>query len=215
MDIKYFGHSSFYLKGKSDALVTDPFDPVMTGLKFPKIEATIVTVSHPHGDHDKTGFVEGSPLVIDIPGEYEKNGIRVTGYGVYHDNERGAKRGKNTMYKIEIDGVSVLHCGDLGHSLYEELTEEINEVDVLLVPVGGFYTIDARQAYEVIKQIEPSIVIPMHYRTEKHADSFKDVAPLADFLKVMEITEFEPVKKLTVKKEDMAEEMKVVVMEAA
>ena len=156
-----------------------------------------------------------NPLIINIPGEYEKNGIRITGYGVYHDDKRGEERGKNTLFKVEIDGVSILHCGDLGHTLFEELTEEINEIDVLMIPVGGFYTIDSKTAYTVIKSIEPSVVIPMHYRTEKHDPSFSSVAPLSDFLKQMEISNVEPVKKLTLKPGDFGEEMKVVVMEVS
>lgn len=215
MEIRYLGHASFHLKGKDESVVTDPYDQAMTGLKFPKVEAGIVTVSHHHGDHDRGDQVEGNPLVVDIPGEYEKHGVRITGFGVYHDNEKGVKRGQNTMFKIEVDGVSVLHCGDLGHTLSEELAEEIDVVHILLVPVGGFYTIDAREAYEVVKQIEPTIVIPMHYKTDQHSVEFASIAPLAEFLKVMEIGEYEAVKKLTVKRDTLGEEMKVVVMETS
>ncbi len=216
MDIKYLGHASFHIKGKTESVVTDPFDSKI-GLKFPSVEAGIVTISHEHNDHNQRKQVTGASLVIDIPGDYEKNGVRITGFHTYHDNEKGAKRGLNTMFKIEIDGVMILHCGDLGHMINDELAEEINNVDVLMVPVGGFYTIDAKQAYELVKVIEPSIVIPMHYRTDKHdAKTFGDVAPLSDFLTIMGVTTVEPVKKLTLKKEDFTnEEMKVVVMETA
>ena len=212
MDIKYLGHASFLLKGKTDSVVMDPFDKSV-GLKFPEVSAGIVTVSHDHPDHNAVSQVEGSPLVLNIPGEYEKNGIRLTGFGVYHDNKRGEERGRNTLFRVDVDGISVLHCGDLGHTLFEELTEEIGEIDVLLVPVGGFYTIDSKTALEVIKSIEPSIVIPMHYQTDKHSPTFADVAPLSEFLKQMDITAVEPVKKLTLKPGDFGEEMKVIVME--
>lgn len=217
MDIKYLGHSSFQIKGKTESVVTDPYDSKMTGLKFPKIEAGIVTISHQHGDHNDKKAVDGATLVLDIPGDYEKNGVRITGYHTYHDAEKGAKRGLNTMFKIEMEGMTVLHCGDLGHTIDDELAEEINNVDILMVPVGGFYTIDAKGAYEVIKALEPTIVIPMHYRTDKHdSKAFGEVAPLSDFLKVMDITTIEPVKKLSLKKDDLASgEMKVVVMETA
>lgn len=215
MDIKYLGHSSFLLKGKGASVVSDPFDPGLVGLKFPRVEAEIVTISHHHHDHDHMKLIDGTPLVINIPGEYEKNAVRVIGYDSFHDNEQGKTRGLNTMYKIDIDGVQVLHCGDLGHTISDELAEEIGEVDVLLVPVGGFFTIDAKQAHEVIKQIEPKFVIPMHYRTDKHSPGFAEVSPLSEFLKVMETAEIEPVKKLTVKKDDPMEDMKIVVMEVA
>lgn len=217
MDIKYLGHSSFQIKGKNESVVTDPFSPKMTGLKFSSVEAGIVTISHEHGDHNERKGVTGASLVLDIPGDYEKNGVRITGFHSYHDDEKGAKRGLNTMFKIEMDGIAVLHCGDLGHQIDDELAEEIDNVDVLMVPVGGFYTIDAKGAYEVIKVLEPTIVIPMHYRTDKHDEKgFGDVAPLADFLKVMDLANIEPVKKLTIKKEDLlVEQMKVVVMEAS
>lgn len=215
MDIKYFGHSSFYLKGKTGAVITDPFDAAMVGLKFPKgIEAQIVTVSHQHPDHNQTALVAGDPLVITLPGEYEKNGIRVTGIGVYHDNEKGEKRGKNNLYKIDIDEISVLHCGDLGHILTEDIIEEIGKVDILLVPVGGIYTIDPEAAAKVVHEVEPSIVIPMHYGgPQLNQKGFADLATVADFLKKMDVAAPEPIKKLSLKKEDIVEEMKVIIME--
>lgn len=215
MDIKYLGHSSFYLKGKTGAVITDPYDSSMVGLKFPKdLEASIVTVSHGHEDHNQANLVAGAPLVINIPGEYEKNGIRITGFGVYHDADMGAKRGKNNLYKIDIDEISILHCGDLGHTFSEDLVDEIGAVDILLIPVGGLYTIDADQAAKVIHELEPSIVIPMHYNSPAlNQKVFGQLAAVSDFLKKMDIVAPEPVKKLSLKKEDIGEEMKVVVME--
>lgn len=215
MDIKYLGHASFHLKGKDTSVVCDPFDPKMVGLKFPSVEADIVTISHHHHDHDYDAALSGKPLVIDIAGEYEKKGVRVTGYMTYHDAEKGTERGVNILYKIEIDGVMVVHCGDLGHQIDDELSDELGEVDVLMVPVGGHYTIDAKGAIAVIKDIEPKIIIPMHYRTDKHAPGFSEVALLSDFIKAMEIGEYEAVKKLSLKKDAITEEMKVVVMDAS
>lgn len=215
MDIKYLGHSSFHLKGKNGSVVTDPFDSKMVGLKFPQVEADIITISHHHADHNATAAVSGTPLVLDIPGEYEKGGIRVTGYDTFHDGERGEKRGRNTMFKIEADGLSVLHCGDLGHIPADELIEEIDTVDVLLIPVGGFYTITADEAVSLVSKIEPGIVIPMHYNHPKlNQDGFAQLTPVSDFLKKIGADEaLEPVKKLTLKKQDIAEETKVIVME--
>lgn len=216
MDIKYLGHSAFHIKGKTDSVVCDPFDPKMVGLSFPKIEAGIITISHQHQDHNFVQAVTGATLTLDIPGEYEKQGIRINGYPSFHDNKKGEERGGNTLFRIEVDGVSILHCGDLGHTLDDEIIEEIGSVAVLLVPVGGHYTIDAAKASAVVAAIEPSIVVPMHYKTAKHDSSFEEMAELSVFLKEMGVAEVEPVKKLTLKKEDTeAAEMKVVVMDAS
>ncbi len=214
MEIKYFGHSSFFLKGKTATVVTDPFDPQMVGLKFPKIEASVVTISHQHQDHNCSDLVGGNPLIVNIPGEYEKQDARITGFSTYHDKKQGEERGRNTLFKIEMDGVSILHCGDLGHILNDELIEEVNGVDVLLIPIGGFYTIDADEALAVARKIEPSIVIPMHYNTPKlNQQGFGKLAPVSTFLTKIGAEPMEPVKKLVVKKEELTEEMKVVVME--
>lgn len=212
MQIKYFGHASFYLKTKAARIVTDPFDSKMVGLKFPKTEVDIVTVSHGHADHNFLGQVSGDPLVIDWPGEFEKNDVRVTGYPTYHDKEKGAQRGENILYKIEAEEISLLHCGDLGWTLDDETVDQIGEIDILFVPVGGHFTIDANEAQEVAKKIEPSIVVPMHYGNPEMApDLLKLLAPLAEFLNKFGVSEKDAVDQLTIKKEDLvAEEMKVI-----
>jgi len=172
MNITWLGHSCFQLEEKINgipvALVTDPYDKE-TGLRLPKTRADIVTVSHDHHDHNfvegVTGVDEQTPFIVDRPGEYEFRGMFVTGIGCYHDKEEGAKLGKSTMYKIESEDICVLHCGDLATTLSEAQIEKIGEVDVLLLPVGGKYTLDAKDAAEVVRQIEPRVVIPMHYKT--------------------------------------------------
>ena len=167
MEIKYLGHASFLIKTKETKLVTDPFDPEMIGQKFPKVEAEIVTISHDHRDHNQEQLVlapvGGEKLVINLPGEYEKKGVRIFGFASFHDDKKGFERGENILYKIEADGVSLLHCGDLGFVPEDSFLDLIGSVDVLLVPVGGVYTINADQAQQLVKKIEPSIVIPMHY----------------------------------------------------
>lgn len=210
MEIKYLGHSSFFIKTKDAKVVTDPFDPKIVGLKFPKIEADIVTVSHHHKDHDQTGFITGTPLILDWPGQFEKKGVRVWGFGTYHDKTKGSERGANTMFKFETEGVSVLHCGDLGQVPDDAFLEEVGDVDVLLVPVGGTYTIDGAEAIELIKKVEPGIVVPMHYGGGDIA--IKELAPLSDFLKKIGAESAVPVDKLVVKREDLEEEMKVIPM---
>ena len=214
MDIKYLGHASFFIKSKDAKLVTDPFDPKMVGLKFPKVEADIVSVSHHHSDHDRANLVSGNPLVVDMPGEYEKKGLRISGFQTFHDKQKGAERGQNIVYKIEGEGISVLHCGDLGHILDDSFIDQLGDVDVLLVPVGGFYTIDSADAVELVKKIEPSIVIPMHYNHPKlNQQVFSKLSMVDEFMRKIGVELTAPVPKLVVKKDELQQEMKVVVME--
>jgi L-ascorbate metabolism protein UlaG (beta-lactamase superfamily) len=218
MEIKYLGHSSFLIKTKTAKIVTDPFDPEMVGLKFSKTEADIVTISHGHKDHNQFKNVSGingvSPLMIDMPGEFEKMGIRIFGFQTFHDKTNGSERGENIMYKFESEGMSLLHCGDLGKIPEESFLETIGEVDVLLVPVGGFYTIDSDEAVSLVKKIEPSIVIPMHYKTEKSSKDFSEkLTGVSEFTKKFGLDNPVPVPKFVYKKEETEQEMKVIVLE--
>lgn len=210
MEIKYLGHSSFLIKTKTAKIVTDPFDPEMVGIKFPKTEADIVTISHDHNDHNQFKNVSGingaNPLMIDMPGEFEKMGVRIFGFQSFHDKTKGSERGENIMYKFESEGISILHCGDLGVVPEETFLETIGDVDILLVPVGGFYTIDAEEAVNLVKKIEPSVVIPMHYGSGK-------LAPVTDFTKKFGLDDATPLPKLVYKKEEVEQEMKVIVLE--
>ncbi len=214
MKIKYLGHASFLLKFKRTKVVTDPFDPQMVGIKFPRVEADIVTLSHHHQDHDRADLVKGSPLVIDLPGEYEKEGVRITGVLTYHDKSKGQKRGENVVFKMEgEDGIKVLHCGDLGHVLTDDQIEKIGEVDVLLIPVGGFYTIGPEEAMEVINKIEPAIVVPMHYNhSALNQAVFSQIKPVDEFLKVAGVSEIERVDELEISKNDIVEKEKEIVL---
>ncbi len=190
MKIKYLGHSCFKITGKSDAssnvtVVTDPFDSKMVGLSLPQQEADIVTVSHHHTDHDFTEKVKpkGENLFIaDTPGEYEIQGLRIYGVKSYHDDKGGKERGSNTIFIYDFEEARVAHLGDLGHPLNSDQIEELENVEILIVPVGGFYTIDAKAAWDVIDDIEPLIVIPMHYKTDKHAKGFDNVSGVEEFL---------------------------------
>lgn len=213
MEIIYLGHASFRLRGKNATLVTDPYDPVI-GLKFPKhTAADIVTVSHPHGDHSTVSQVEGNPYIVKGPGEYEIKGVGVVGHTTFHDEEKGVSRGGNTVYRIEMDGINIAHLGDLGHVLSSDQVDELDGVDVLLIPVGGFHTIDAAKAVTIIKEIEPSIVIPMHYgRPELDQKMFGSLSPVSVFLKEIG-KDVVPQTKLTVTKDKLPGEMQVVVLE--
>ncbi|PIP63521.1 hypothetical protein COW97_02035 [Candidatus Roizmanbacteria bacterium CG22_combo_CG10-13_8_21_14_all_34_12] len=210
MEIKYLGHSSFLIKTKTAKIVTDPFDPGMVGIKFPKTEANIVAISHNHKDHNQFKNVSGingvDPLTIDMPGEFEKLGVRIFGFQSFHDKTQGSERGENILYKFESEGISVLHCGDLGVIPEESFLETIGEIDILLVPVGGIYTIDSEEAFQLVKKVEPAIVIPMHYGSGK-------LAPVSDFTKKFGLDNLVPLPKLVYKKEEIEQEMKVVVLE--
>lgn len=216
MDITYLGHSSFKLRGKTATVVTDPFDSSV-GFSFPAASADIITVSHSHPDHANTSKVQGTsrrpqPFVITAPGEYEILGISVRAIPVFHDDQQGKLRGKNLIMIITIDGVHLVHLGDLGHSLTESQIEDIGPVDALMIPVGGVFTIGPQVAVSVIENLDPSIVIPMHFRTEKHSATFKDLSPLADFLKQMGTESKELQEKLTITAGNMPEETETVVL---
>ncbi|MFZ5366265.1 MAG: MBL fold metallo-hydrolase [Patescibacteria group bacterium] len=213
MEISYLGHSSFKIRGKTTTLVTDPYSSEMTGLKFPKVEADILTISHEHEDHNKKELVLGSPFVISGPGEYEVKNVSIFGISSFHDSKEGSERGQNTIYLIEIDGIRICHLGDLGHKLSDLALQELNGVDILFVPVGGIFTLGPRQGAEVISQLEPKIVIPMHYNFPGLNPSvFGKTQTLDDFLHEMgEKAQVLP--KLTVTGDKLPEEMQIIVLE--
>jgi len=174
-------------------VITDPYPPDL-GYSLGKPTAHIVTVSHQHPGHSYIQGVGGEPRKITGPGEYEISGVLITGIATFHDRERGQKRGKNTVYLIEVDEVSVCHLGDLGHVLTAEQVEEIGNVDVLLLPVGGVSTINAPVAAEVVRQLEPKAVAPMHYKTEVLS---WELEPVDRFLKEIGVKEINSQPKLS------------------
>ncbi|HLE48546.1 MAG TPA: MBL fold metallo-hydrolase [Patescibacteria group bacterium] len=184
MDISYLGHSSFRIKTKDVVIVTDPYDPQMVGLKFPKIEADIITVSHDHKDHNNTPLVAGARMVVNSPGEYEIQGVSIIGFDSYHDDKKGSVRGSNTMFLIECEGVKLLHMGDLGHLPDKKIFESMGDIDVLMIPVGGTYTIGSKEASEIVKELEPSFILPMHYKVPGlKEETFGTLQSVDDFLK--------------------------------
>jgi L-ascorbate metabolism protein UlaG (beta-lactamase superfamily) len=210
LDVTWLGQSCFRLRGKNAAVVTDPFPPSL-GLRLPRQEADLVTVSHEHENHSYTQAVRDGAFEITGPGEYEVAGVSVIGFATFHDGEKGTKRGRNTVYLIEIDDVRVCHLGDLGHALDDADAETVASVDVLLVPVGGRTAINAVQAAEVVRQLEPRFVVPMHYATPGVK---VDLDGVDRFLKEMAVTSFEAQPKLSVQASSATEyETKVVVLE--
>ena len=167
MKVKWLGHASFLITSASGIrIITDPYT---TGgnIKYGEIKesADIVTVSHEHGDHNNVAAVKGNPEVVR--GTTEVKGIRFNGIPTYHDDAQGGKRGNNTIFCFEVDGIKVCHLGDLGHPLGEKQAAEIGSVDVLLIPVGGFFTIDAKVASQTYDQLKPRVAIPMHFKNNK------------------------------------------------
>ena len=216
-DITFNGHSCFTIRTNSgQTIVIDPFDPETTGLKLPKLTADLVLSTHSHPDHNffkGVIGVTGEPFRVTGPGEYEVAGSLIHGINSYHDESKGSERGRNTIYIINIEGVNICHMGDFGQKkLTETQLEDLGDVDILLIPVGGIFTIDAKDAIEVIAQIEPRMVVPMHYME----DSLKyDLGTLEEFIKQMGLLQVEPVKKITAKKDRLPEELQVMVMERA
>ena len=167
MKIKWLGHAAFLITSDSGIrIITDPYE-TSDALKYGEIKesADIVTVSHDHLDHNNVAAVQGSPQVVR--GTTEVKGIKFKGIPAYHDNAGGSQRGRNTVFCFEVDGVNVCHMGDLGHVLSDKQVNELGKVDVLLIPVGGFFTIDAKAASQVCDQLKPRVIIPMHYKTDK------------------------------------------------
>lgn len=178
MRIQYLGHSCFKLvESTGTTIITDPYKEI--GYELPKgLRADAVTVSHGHFDHNNTAAIGGKPRIIDKEGCYELPGVQIMGIKSYHDNEGGRLRGENVIYKFRMDGLEICHLGDLGEECSSALLEMILPVNILLIPVGGTYTIDGAQAKEYVDRIMPEIVIPMHYKTRSlslsldKADSF-------------------------------------------
>ena len=183
MEIKYYGHSCFHIRGREGTVVTDPFNPAI-GYKPAIVSTDICTISHDHPGHNYTESFRNHPYLITGPGEYEVNGIFVTGTAAFHDANQGANNGKNTIFSFLIEGCVVTHLGDLGHIPDRPTVEELGEIDILLVPVGGETTISSNMASDVINLLEPHVVIPMHFHTSLYSGK-TTLAPVANFLKEM------------------------------
>jgi L-ascorbate metabolism protein UlaG (beta-lactamase superfamily) len=209
MEITWLGHACFRLKGKDSVVLMDPC-PRSTGYHIGRQQADIVTVSHPHPEHSYVEAVMGAPRRIDAPGEYEIGGVLITGVRTYHDGKKGAVRGRNTAFVVEVDEVRVCHLGDLGHVPTQEQSEALSDIDVLLVPVGGHTTIDAEAAAEIISQLEPKLVVPMHYATEA---ATARLDPLDKFIKQMGISAPQPQPRLNLTRSALPSQTQVVVLD--
>ena len=215
MIITWQGHSCFKIQDKVGpegiTVVTDPFDKE-TGFKVPNFEADIITVSHNHHDHSNIKNLRGNPYIVNCAGEYDVKNVMIDGVDSYHDDKGGKELGENLIFKIMIDDISIVHLGDLGHSLDNKALERLTGSDILLIPVGGKYTLDAKKAVDVISQIEPRIVIPMHYKTKD--SKIEDIDEVDKFIKEIGIKPTYEEKLKILKKDLPQEDMELVVFNA-
>lgn len=216
MNIFWFGQACFQIttsrnKEKEISIVIDPFSED-TGLKMPQLEADILLLTHQHPDHSNKKIISGNYFLISGPGEYETKNIFIQGIASFHDNSQGKERGENTIYTVEAEELKICHLGDLGQKeLTDEQLELIGDVDILMIPVGGIFTISAKEAVRIMSQIEPKIIIPMHYALPKLKIKLDGVDK---FLKLLGIKKIEPLKKLSVKKKEISpEEAKIILLE--
>ena len=197
------GHSEFLLESADGyRVLTDPFDDHV-GYPMKEVRADAVTVSHGHGDHSCVAKVSGKPMILSQPGATRLTpAVSVSSMTAFHDDANGTKRGSTLLTVISMDGLRIAHLGDLGTALNDEQLAFLRNTDILLLPVGGFYTIDARLAAETVRAVSPRVTIPMHYRT-KYNSSWP-IAPVDDFLREMKTVAPAPVPILRVTKEDIS-----------
>ena len=206
MNITWYGQSCFKIQSKDTVLITDPFDKKI-GLKPPFGAADIVTISHDHYDHNNFQVIKNDPFVIDSTGEYEIKKVRIKGINSYHDNQEGKERGQNVIYKIEMEGMKICHLGDLGQSnLINGQLEKIGQVDILFIPVGGVFTIDWKSANTIISQIEPRIIVPMHYKVSGVKGELLKLDSIDNFCKERGVSSKDAVNKFSIKKKDLPQE---------
>lgn len=215
MDIYWLGQACFKLKGKNATVIIDPFDPEPMGFKLPKdLTADVVLSTHNHWDHNNTQAVTdpqgGSPMKFSEPGEYEVGGVVIGGISSFHDESGGSERGLNTIFNLLFDRLNIVHLGDLGQpKLTEEQVAQIGETDILLVPVGGVYTINAKAASDIVAQLEPKIIIPMHFFVEGLKSELEGVD---GFLKEMGVEGVVAQLKLSITRDKLPEEPQVILL---
>ncbi len=183
LEVKYLGWASFLVQTATAKVLFDPFDPLKVGLPWTPQEAEIVCLTHDHFDHSYLAGVKGDYTLIDSPGEYEIKDLRIEGIFSYHDQKQGRERGFNTIYCLTVQNWRLAHLGDLGTILTQEQLNQLGEVNVLIIPVGGRFTIDAVAAAEVVRQVEPQFIIPCHY--QQPGLKIEGIAAVEDFLREM------------------------------
>jgi L-ascorbate metabolism protein UlaG (beta-lactamase superfamily) len=216
MKVKWLGHACFLLTSEAGVrIVTDPYTPGAFGLGYrpPAETADIATVSHDHADHNNTAVVKGKPEVVRGAGVHKVKGVEIKGVSTSHDEASGSQRGPNTVFCFTLDGVRVCHLGDLGHDLAAGSLADIGPVDVLMIPVGGNFTIDANVASRVADRIAPKVVIPMHFNNERCPDF--PVAAVDDFRKKRQRVRTLDASEVEIKKDDLPAETETVILKPA
>ncbi|HUL21214.1 MAG TPA: MBL fold metallo-hydrolase [Thermodesulfobacteriota bacterium] len=217
MKVKWYGHAAFLITSdEGTKIIIDPYEPGAFGgqLSYGKIkdQADIVLISHDHADHNDTAGLPGTPQAVKGSGPKTIKGISMKGVSTYHDPSKGSERGTNTVFTIKVNQIQLCHLGDLGHLLSDKELAEIGPVDILLIPVGGFFTIDPKEATRVAEQIKPRVLIPMHFKTEKCGFS---IAPVEDFLKGKTNIKRPKTSEATFDKATLPQQMEIVVLEHA
>lgn len=212
MVISWYGQSCFRLDTREVTLAIDPFSKEL-GLTPPRFQAGVALSTHAHPDHANVAAIAGNPFLITGPGEYEMRSVSIRGIPSFHDASGGRERGPNTIYRIEADGMTVAHLGDFGEpELRAETAEALGDVDILIIPVGGLSTIDGKTASAIAREIEPRVIVPMHFRLPNLRQK---LSPLDDFLKAYGASRPERLDKLTIKKGGLSEgETRLVVLAA-
>ena len=216
MKLKWLGHACFQLTSDGGVrVITDPYHPGAFGLDYrpPAETADIVTVSHDHDDHNNTAVVKGNPEVVRGAGFHQVKGVEFRGIATSHDEASGAQRGSNTVFCFSFDGVRVCHLGDLGHELSNEAIAEMGPVDVLLIPVGGNFTIDDEVASRVADRLAPKVVIPMHFQNERCRNF--PVATVDGFQKRRQRVRALDASEVEIKKEKLPAETETVILKPA
>jgi L-ascorbate metabolism protein UlaG (beta-lactamase superfamily) len=217
MKIKWYGHAAFLITSdQGTKIIVDPYEPGAFGgqLSYGKIEdqVDIVITSHDHADHNYTKDLPGTPQIVKGSGSKTVKGVLIKGIATYHDPSKGSERGANTIFTFKVDNMQLCHLGDLGHLLSDKELTEIGSVDILLTPVGGFFTIDPKEATRVAEQIKPKILIPMHFKTGKCGFP---IAPVEDFLKGKTKIKRPKANEATFDKASLPQQMEIVVLEHA
>ena len=210
MEITWYGHACFRIREMGVTAVTDPYEKQI-GYTLPRIRADAVTISHSHEGHSCSRGFRGSPRILSSPGEYEIGGVFITGVPTFHDAQGGRERGQNIVFLFDFDGLTVCHLGDLGHVLTQGHVESLDEIHVLLLPVGGRSTLDAARAAEMVGLLEPKVVIPMHYGLPGLS---RDLAPVSSFLKAMGAGRSSPQETFKISAGKLPQDTEVVLLQA-
>lgn len=217
MKLKWYGHASFLITSeKGLKIITDPYEPGGFGgaISYGKIPDTadIVLISHDHGDHNYVQGLSGKPTVVKGVGPHNVKTLQIRGVATFHDDQKGSQRGANTIFCFTVDGVRMCHLGDLGHLLSDDEAKQIGQVDVVLTPVGGFFTIDPAQATQNLGKLNPKIIVPMHFKTDKCAFP---IAAVDEFTKGKTGVKTPNSSEIEIKKETLPKNSEIIVLQSA